>query len=50
MKNSKNSGGIWMLVGLVGLLALPMIIDHFVNPAEAGIVQASAEAPSAATN
>jgi len=36
MKNSeKSTGGIWMLVGLVALLALPIVIGHIITPAQA---------------
>ncbi len=32
MKNSqKSSGGYWMIFGIVALLAMPMVVDHFVN-------------------
>ena len=32
MKNSnKNSGGLWMVVGLVAILVMPLVVDHFVR-------------------
>jgi len=45
MKAEKNSmaGGVFMLVGLVVLLAVPMVLGHFVMvPAVVETVQASA--------
>jgi len=29
VESQKSSAGYWMLIGLVALLALPMIVGHF---------------------
>ena len=30
MKNSeKSTGGLWMIVGIVAMLAIPMVIGHY---------------------
>ena len=46
MESQKNSGGIWMLVGLVALLAAPVIIGHFAM-APADTTSLAALAPAA---
>ena len=43
-KVQSSSGGIWMLVGLVALLAMPIVIDHMIS---SSAPDAHAEAPAA---
>ena len=42
MKSQKNNNGIWMLVGLVMLLAAPVAVGHFTMPAATDTLHANA--------